>query len=244
MENMGKKKFVLIYETLKAAILSEELTYGEIIPSEHDLVEYYQASRETVRKALNLLVSDGMIQKIRGKGSVVIYQNITEFPFADLMSFNEVKNDLQLQYQTKVITFEQIKAGAEPYIKEQLGLTANAVLWHIVRLRMLNDKVKIIDEDYLVADMVPDITIEDAQSSIYHYIENVLGLEISYSNKAITFEPFGNLEFEQFGDIEPPYTATVRGIVHLKNTERFQYNISKHLATEFRFNDFSRRRKL
>ena len=130
---MGKKKFVIIYETLKEAILSEELTYGERIPSEHDLVEYYEASRETVRKALNLLVSDGMIQKIRGKGSVVIYQNITEFPFADLMSFSEVKNDLQLQYQTKVIKFRQIKAGEEPYIKEQLGLTTNAVLWHIVR---------------------------------------------------------------------------------------------------------------
>ncbi|MBF7017929.1 trehalose operon repressor [Staphylococcus durrellii] len=241
---MSEKKFVLIYEKLKDAILSEELTYGDRIPSEHDLVERYQASRETVRKALNLLVGDGMIQKIRGKGSVVIYQNITEFPFADLMSFSEVKNELQLQYKTKVIRFEKIKADEVPFIKEQLGIKANARLWYIVRLRMLNDKVKIIDEDYLVADIVPNITIEHARASIYHYIEHILDLEISYSNKAITFEPFGDLEYEQFGDVAPPYTATVRGIVHLKNTERFQYNISKHLATEFRFNDFSRRRKL
>ncbi|NQD99389.1 trehalose operon repressor, partial [Staphylococcus xylosus] len=41
-----------------------------------------------------------------------------------------------------------------------------------------------------------------------------------------------------------PYTATVRGIVHLKDTTQFQYNISRHLATEFKFKDFSRRHKI
>ncbi|PKR13164.1 trehalose operon repressor, partial [Staphylococcus aureus] len=38
------------------------------------------------------------------------------------------------------------------------------------------------------------------------------------------------------------YSATVRSIVYLENTMTFQYNISKHLANEFKFNDFSRRR--
>ena len=83
-----------------------------------------------------------------------------------------------------------------------------------------------------------------AKDSLYHYIEQTLKLEISYSNKSITFESFGNLECEIFGDVTPPYTATVRGIVHLKDTTKFQYNISKHLATEFKFNDFSRRHKI
>ena len=83
---MVQKKFITIYETLRKDILEEKLVYGTQIPSENELVEQYQASRETVRKALNLLVRDGMIQKIRGKGSIVIYQGLTEFPFSDLIS--------------------------------------------------------------------------------------------------------------------------------------------------------------
>ena len=88
------------------------------------------------------------------------------------------------------------------------------------------------------------MTTEIGETSLYQYIEKDLELEISYSNKAITFEPFNELDQEIFGDVTPPYTATVRGIVHLNDTEPFQYSISKHLATEFKFNDFSRRRRL
>ena len=43
-----------------------------------------------------------MIQKIRGKGSVVIYQGLTEFPFSDLISFSEVQQGLGLQHETTV----------------------------------------------------------------------------------------------------------------------------------------------
>ncbi|MEJ7165324.1 GntR family transcriptional regulator, partial [Staphylococcus capitis] len=76
--------------------------YGDQIPSENELVSTYGTSRETVRKALELLANDGMIQKIRGKGSVVIYQGITEFPFSELISFKEVQNQLGLKHQTEL----------------------------------------------------------------------------------------------------------------------------------------------
>lgn len=241
---MTQKKFITIYETLRADIIESRISYGTQLPSEYELVETYDASRETVRKALNLLVRDGMIQKIRGKGSVVIYQGLTEFPFADLTSFREVQQGLGLQHETEVKVLERIHAGDVPRVKEALNVTQSTVLWHVIRTRKINDKVKIIDEDYLIEAIVPGLTLDIVKTSLYAYVENVLGLDISYSNKSITFEVFGELEYEMFGDVTPPYTATVRGIVHLKDTTQFQYNISRHLATEFKFKDFSRRHKI
>lgn len=243
-ETMTQKKFITIYETLRKDIIESRISYGAQLPSEHELVESYQVSRETVRKALNLLVREGMIQKIRGKGSIVIYQGLTEFPFADLTSFREVQRGLGLQHDTEVKMIESITAGDVPRVKEALNISMNTVLCHVVRTRKIDDRVKIIDEDYLIEEIVPNVTAEIATNSLYQYIEETLGLEISYSNKSITFEPFGEMEYEVFGKINPAYTATVRGIVHLKDTTIFQYNISKHLATEFKFNDFSRRHKL
>lgn len=241
---MTQKKFITIYETLRVDIIESRISYGTQLPSEYELVETYDASRETVRKALNLLVRDGMIQKIRGKGSVVIYQGLTEFPFADLTSFREVQQGLGLQHETEVKVLERIHAGDVPRVKEALNVTQSTVLWHVIRTRKINDKVKIIDEDYLIEAIVSGLTLDIVKTSLYAYVENVLGLDISYSNKSITFEAFGELEYEMFGDVTPPYTATVRGIVHLKDTTQFQYNISRHLATEFKFKDFSRRHKI
>ena len=41
-----------------------------LLPSEKQLIDIYGASRETIRKALNLLRSTGYIQKKQGKGSI------------------------------------------------------------------------------------------------------------------------------------------------------------------------------
>lgn len=235
------KKFTKIYDDLKTSILNEEIKYGEQLPSENDLVTTYKASRETVRRALNLLVSEGMIQKIRGKGSIVIYQGVTEFPFSKLTSFKEVQERLGIELETKVKVLEKETAGEVPNVREALNLSNEDQLWHLIRYRKADGRVKIIDEDYLVEAVVPNLTKEIVADSLYNYIEQDLGLDISYSRKAITFEPFSEQEYEAFGEINPPYTATVRGVVHLKDMTKFQYNVAKHIATDFRFVDFSRR---
>ncbi|QLK85272.1 trehalose operon repressor [Staphylococcus sp. 17KM0847] len=238
-----QNKFKYIYEQMRMAIIDGIYEYGAQLPSEHQLVEQYHVSRETVRKSLNMLVSDGMIQKIRGKGSVVIYRGVTEFPFADLVSFKEVQQQKGTKHQTSVVVFERIAARDVPHVKQALNITGERYLWHVVRHRKVEGITKIIDEDYILYDLFPDLTREIMADSLYNYVEQVKGYEISFSSKSITFEPFGEMEKEVFGNVTPQYTATVRGIVHLKDTTQFQYNVSKHIATEFRFVDFSRRQK-
>lgn len=238
-----QNKFRHIYEHMRNAIVDGTYAYGAQLPSEHQLVDQYNVSRETVRKSLNMLVSDGMIQKIRGKGSVVIYQGVTEFPFADLVSFKEVQQERGKAHQTHLHVFEKIVARDVSTVQQALDLSADTRLWHIIRDRKIEGITKIIDEDYLLYDLFPDLTEDILLDSLYTYIEQTKGYEISFSSKSITFEPFGAAEYKVFGDVTPDYTATVRGIVHLKDTTKFQYNISKHLATEFRFVDFSRRQK-
>lgn len=238
---MTKQKFNIIYSKIKSDIIDGLYENGSQLPSEHELMKINNASRETIRKALNLLASDGMIQKIRGKGSVVINQNKTEFPFSELISFKEVKQKLNLAHQTKLLVNEKILASDVPMIKEKLDVRNTDTLLHIVRTRNVDDQVKIIDEDYFLTSVVPHIPDSVAEDSIYNYLEHHLGIDISYSNKAITFEPFSQRDYKLFGKVNPPYTATVRSVIYSKDTSTIQYNISKHLATEFTFKEFSRR---
>ena len=87
-------------------------------------------------------------------------------------------------------------------------------------LEVLMGKVKILDE-FLLASQVPSLSREVVEDSIYNYIEQQLNLQISYSCKAITFEAFNDYELSIFGNVEPPYSATVRSIIYLKRYDSF-----------------------
>lgn len=88
---MKQKKFMKIYEALKEDILNGQIQYGEQIPSEHDLVQLYQSSRETVRKALDLLALDGMIQRFMVKGHLSFIRRLQSFHFLNLLVLKKCK---------------------------------------------------------------------------------------------------------------------------------------------------------
>jgi len=230
-----------IYQSICEKILNGEYAHLQQLPSENELTKIYSTSRETVRKALNLLQEKGYIQKLRGKGSVVIYEDVIQFPISEMVSFQEINKRLGLDYETKVELLEVIDAKDVPVVQHALELRDQDKLWHVIRTRTKDDAVRIMDEDYFICQVIPQLTKEVAAESIYKFIEQEMNVEISYSNKSITFEEMTENEILYFGKLNPPYTATVRGIVYLNNAEKFQYNISRHIATEFKFVDFSRR---
>jgi DNA-binding LacI/PurR family transcriptional regulator len=61
-----------IYESLLSKIRREESETERFLQSERELCRLYGADRLTVRKALDLLVRDGLIQKQPGKGTVIL----------------------------------------------------------------------------------------------------------------------------------------------------------------------------
>ncbi|MCD8881570.1 trehalose operon repressor [Mammaliicoccus sciuri] len=234
-------KYMKIYQSICEKILNGEYAHLQQLPSENELTKIYSTSRETVRKALNLLQEKGYIQKLRGKGSVVIYEDVIQFPISEMVSFQEINKRLGLDYETKVELLEVIYAKDVPVVQHALELRDQDKLWHVIRTRTKDDTVRIMDEDYFIFQIIPQLTKEVATESIYKFIEQEMNVEISYSNKSITFEEMTENEILYFGKLNPPYTATVRGTVYLNNAEKFQYNISRHIATEFKFVDFSRR---
>ncbi|PTJ61727.1 trehalose operon repressor [Mammaliicoccus sciuri] len=234
-------KYMKIYQSICEKILNGEYAHLQQLPSENELTKIYSTSRETVRKALNLLQEKGYIQKLRGKGSVVIYEDVIQFPISEMVSFQEINKRLGLDYETKVELLEVIDAKDVPVVQHALELRDQDKLWYVIRTRTKDDAVHIMDEDYFICQVIPQLTKEVAAESIYKFIEQEMNVEISYSNKSITFEEMTENEILYFGKLNPPYTATVRGTVYLNNAEKFQYNISRHIATEFKFVDFSRR---
>ena len=88
---MPKSKYEFIYKDLKQKIESEEYAYQELLPSENQLVLAYNCSRNTIRRAVGRLVTDGYVQTMQGKGVRNIYRPIeqTSFTIGEIESFSD-----------------------------------------------------------------------------------------------------------------------------------------------------------
>jgi len=88
--------YVQLYRKLREQILNGEYKQGEFIPSETEVMKAFQTTRGTVRNAISLLVNDGLVQQVRGKGTFVLLRplkySITNFGgFTDYLNIrNEV----------------------------------------------------------------------------------------------------------------------------------------------------------
>jgi GntR family transcriptional regulator len=63
--------YLQIAEELREQIMNEELAPGARLPSEHSLMETYDASRQTIRKAIAELKTEGLLDAEQGRGVFV-----------------------------------------------------------------------------------------------------------------------------------------------------------------------------
>ena len=62
-----------VYSSLKDSILSGHYSFGSLLPAERELVEEYSVDRSTIRKAIELLEDEGLIEKRQGRKTMVCY---------------------------------------------------------------------------------------------------------------------------------------------------------------------------
>src|SRR3954451_11725189 len=176
-------KYLTIYESIVEQIKNGELAPQTLLPSENELKDQYDTSRETIRKALNLLSQNGYIQKVRGKGSIVIDISKFDFPVSGLVSFKELASKMGNKPKTIVNELTLIKPDG--FIRQQLQLGGKDLVWKVIRTREMGGEKIILDKDFLCSDIVPSLTEEICADSIYQYLENELNLTISFAKKEI-----------------------------------------------------------
>ncbi|MBB6024122.1 GntR family trehalose operon transcriptional repressor [Paenibacillus sp. JGP012] len=233
-------KFIRIYEDIAERIRNGEIEAGTLLQSELDLSERYQTSRETIRKALKMLYEEGYIQKIQGKGSIVLDIRKIDFPVSGLVSFKELAQKMGHRAQTVVKLFRE--QAVDQTLSQKTGFAQQQQVWQINRVRKVDGEQVILDKDYISQRLIPGLDEDICQDSIYEYIEQGLGLSISYAKKEILVEE-PTAEDRELLDLEGFHNVVVvRSQVYLEDTSQFQYTESRHRPDKFIFVDFARRK--
>lgn len=233
-------KYLSIYNEIMSKIENGKINANTKLPSENELMQAYNVSRDTIRKALNLLAQNGYVQKIRGKGSFVLDVNKFDFPVSGLVSFKELSE--KMGTKSKTILHELELRKPDEFLMNQLNVSKNDEVWKVIRVREIGNEKIILDKDFLNKSIVPDLTKEICEDSIYEYVENELGLRISFAKKEFTVEQ-STEEDKAYLDLKGyDMVVVVKNYTYLNDATLFQYTESRHRPDKFRFVDFARRK--
>ena len=160
---MPKSIYEDIYKDLKMKIEDNTFAYQELLPSENTLIQTYGCSRNTLRRAVSLLVSDGYVQTMQGKGVRNIYRpnEKTAFTIGEIETFKEsaARNGQNAHTEVALFTELCISKNQSAYT----GFPAGAEVYYIQRIHYLEDIPLIINHNYFLKESVPGLTAEIAR---------------------------------------------------------------------------------
>lgn len=146
---------VPMYHQLKHRIIDDiarlGLRPGDLLPGEHRLCEQFGVSRTVVRQALSQLEHQGVIERVKGKGTFVAHQKTPESLVHTLTGLYEevaargghVHSDVR----------RQEVAPADDEVADALGIAPGAPVVVIDRLRYVDDEPWSWSTTYLPRDI-------------------------------------------------------------------------------------------
>lgn len=233
-------KYKQIYENYKGMIDNRLISPGESLPSEREIMEEFSVSRDTVRKAMQLLENERYISKMRGRESVVNDRSQFDFPIARISSFKEMAR--QLQWKNVVTIVEDLSIiEADEKLALQMDAEIGEEIYRVMRVREIDGEKIILDIDYFKRSYVPRLTKEICSGSIYEYLENELKLRIGMAQKIVTVVE-ATRQDRMYMDLNGSnVVAVVTSVTALETGEIFQLTLSRHRIDKFRFVETARR---
>lgn len=232
-------KYEEIAEDISNLILNGKYNPNEQLPLEKEMCEYYGVSRITIKKAVDKLVTQGLIIKRRGSGTFVKAvddDDVQELSMAkQFEGFSETNKGKSIH--SKIIKFEVIHPSEE--ILTKLKITNDDFVYYIIRARYADEEPYVMEYTYMPIDLISGIKNDILMSSIYGYIEKVLNLKIKSAHRTIRAILPNELE-QEWLKIESNFPILeVEQIGFLDNGQPFEYSKSHHRSDKIEFKTVS-----
>lgn len=172
IKKINRNSKVPMYQQLKTFLsiyIENELDIGDYIPTEKELIDIYNVSRITVRKAIDELVIAGILKKAQGRGTYVQNRKTTQ----NIFKINSWTEDMKLKNKnTKTINMNITKVKPSNKIKKDLNLGDDEKNFRIHRIRAVNNEPTIIMINCIGESSIPNFKGEDfTEESWYKFLE-------------------------------------------------------------------------
>ena len=182
---LDKQSPVPLYHQLanwiEARIADGTYQIGENIPSEMRLADDFHLNRNTVRQALASLSQKGLLERQRGKGTLVKRKSLLT-PVHRLGRITSFVDDFEIDgvvLDDRQLSKEVMEASRE--IIEKLQLGSDHRLIRIERLRIAEQTPFVLERQYYAYEPFKELIQQKIQGSMYTILVKHFGVDLHHS---------------------------------------------------------------
>lgn len=172
-----------LYDILYQDISNGVYKPGEMLPTENNLIVAFGVSRVTVRKAMDLLMNDGLIEKRRGQGTFVQKSKLkTELQKKNY--FAKLTEEMGYIARTKVLMNKKVIASKG--VSEMLNIPENTPVVNLRRVRYANNVPVRYESAYLEYSKYGEVEKKDfTDGSLRQFLKDTYDVAWSHVDEKI-----------------------------------------------------------
>jgi GntR family transcriptional regulator len=227
-----KPKYIQLVEILRQDILSGKIQSGDKLFSENELRKLYNVSSTTVRKCIDILRNEGLIERIQGVGTFVVDRPVKR-SFEKILSFTKNMEQVGMKPKTDVLEKKIIQATSK--YGAQLKVRSKEHIFRLKRLRYGNDTPMLLETRYINLRYCPNIDEKNLEGSLYDIYEKSYGVMLAHAsqNLKIVFLKDQEAKLLTCKTGDPAFFVT--GVTYSEGGEPIEYEESLYRGDEYMF---------
>ncbi|MBN3583110.1 GntR family transcriptional regulator [Algoriphagus aestuarii] len=141
-------RYLTVQKDLRRSIIEGKYKVGDLLPSENELCSKYGIARMTVRNALSNLESEGLIERQKGKGSIVKLKR-KSIELLSIKGFTEIMKSRESKIDTVFLQKPVLLDWEDDFYWPLSEAEIAAKCIYLKRIRMSGEKPIMMEKTYL-----------------------------------------------------------------------------------------------
>jgi GntR family transcriptional regulator len=182
-----QSRYIQIAEQIRGQIADGLYPEGSRIPTENELAQSQEVSRPTVRQALDLLVREGRLVRVKGSGTFVAQPKLVHESTSFVTGYREESRKKSRILRTKVVCLQTEKAGEQ--VGDALKISAGDMVTRLVRIRHLENLYSnapvVYTTLYVPLKLFPEMPQLDFTDTSFYEALDSRGLSVVHASRKL-----------------------------------------------------------
>jgi len=237
-KTLNKNIPIPLYYQLKTILLEYIKTHSATpeapIPTEVEISEHFCISRPTVRQAINELVVEGYLYRIKAKGTFITKPKINQDFLQILDSFNNEMKKKGMTASTKMLQ-KGIEKSDEK-VSNALKIPLNTKIIRLDRLRYADNMPIVFVTSYLPYTKCSRLMSKNLETeSIYEVLEKEFSISVVRASRSLESILAGENEAKLLEIDKGSPVQYFESIAYLEDNTPIEYSFAKYRGDRYKF---------